>query len=155
MHLPSPLRLFRIVATAEAVTWTLLVVGMVLKYVTKTTELGVRVGGMLHGIVFIAYVLTCVALWVDQRWSPRTALTALASAIPPWLTLWFERRVERDHLVGQQWRLGAGGQRPASALERVLAAALARPLLGLVVALVGIAAVTAVLLVVGPPVPKS
>ena len=56
---------------------------------------------------------------------------------------------------GQQWRLGAGGQRPASALERILAAALARPLLGLVVALVGIAAVTAVLLVVGPPVPKS
>ncbi|WP_191564441.1 DUF3817 domain-containing protein [Janibacter melonis] len=155
MHLPSPLRLFRIVATAEAVTWTLLVVGMVLKYVTKTTELGVRVGGMLHGVVFIAYVLTCVALWVDQRWSPRTALTALVSAIPPWLTLWFERRVERDHLVGQQWRLGAGGQRPASAPERVLAAALARPLLGLVVALVGIAAVTAVLLLVGPPVPKS
>lgn len=155
MHLPSPLRLFRIVATAEAVTWTLLIIGMVLKYVTQTTELGVRVGGMLHGVVFIAYVLTCVALWVDQRWSPRTALVALASAIPPWLTLWFERRVERERLVGEQWRLGAGGQAAASPAERVLATALARPLLGLAVALVGIAAMTAVLLVIGPPVPKS
>ena len=34
----SPLLLFRRVAVAEAVTWALLLVGMVLKYVTGTTE---------------------------------------------------------------------------------------------------------------------
>ena len=51
----SPTRLFRTVAVAEAVTWTGLLVGMFLKYVTETTELGVRVFGMLHGVVFVAF----------------------------------------------------------------------------------------------------
>ena len=63
MTLPSPRTAFRTVATAEAVTWFLLIVGMVLKYVTRTTELGVRVFGMLHGIVFISYVLVTIAVF--------------------------------------------------------------------------------------------
>jgi integral membrane protein len=71
----SPLRLFRTVAVAEAITWALLLTGMFLKYVTDTTELGVRVGGMVHGVVFIAYCLTTVVVAVDQRWSAgRTVL---------------------------------------------------------------------------------
>ena len=53
----SPRLLYRRLAQAEVVTWTLLIIGMVLKYVTHTTELGVRIGGMVHGVVFIAYVL--------------------------------------------------------------------------------------------------
>ena len=54
----SPVRLYRLVARAEAFTWALLLTGMFLKYVTDTTELGVRVFGMVHGVVFIAYCLT-------------------------------------------------------------------------------------------------
>ena len=34
----QPRTLFRIVAFAEAVTWTLLLIGLFLKYVTHTTE---------------------------------------------------------------------------------------------------------------------
>ncbi len=51
----TPALLFRRVAVAEAITWALLLTGMFLKYVTETTELGVRVFGMLHGVVFVAY----------------------------------------------------------------------------------------------------
>ena len=61
--------LFRRVAVAEAVTWALLLVGMFLKYVTETTDLAVRVFGMLHGVVFVAYCLTVVLVAIDQRWS--------------------------------------------------------------------------------------
>ena len=50
----SPKRLFSILAIAEAITWTMLIIGMVLKYVTQTTELGVRIGGGVHGFVFLA-----------------------------------------------------------------------------------------------------
>ena len=67
----NPLQLFRRVAIAEAITWALLLTGMFLKYVTETTELGVRVFGMVHGVVFIAYCLTTVLVAVDQRWSLR------------------------------------------------------------------------------------
>ena len=65
----TPRRLFRTAALAEAVTWALLLTGMFLKYVTETTELGVRVFGMLHGVVFIGYCLTTVVVAVDRRWS--------------------------------------------------------------------------------------
>ena len=73
--------LFRRLAIAEAVTWALLLIGMFLKYVTGTTELGVRVFGMVHGVVFIAYCLTAVFVGVNQRWSlghpgPRPGLGA-------------------------------------------------------------------------------
>ena len=53
----TPHGVFRAVAVTEAVTWGLLLTGMVLKYVTETTELGVQVFGMVHGVVFIAYCL--------------------------------------------------------------------------------------------------
>ncbi|UUZ61695.1 DUF3817 domain-containing protein [Nocardioides sp. B-3] len=48
---------------------------MFLKYVTETTELGVRIFGMVHGVVFIAYCTVTVIVAIDQRWSlPRTLL---------------------------------------------------------------------------------
>ena len=82
----SPLVLFRRVAIAEAVTWALLLTGMFLKYVTHTTELAVRVFGMLHGVVFIAYCLVTLLVAVDQRWSRGRALLGLVSAVPPFVT---------------------------------------------------------------------
>ena len=65
----NPRTLYRTVAVAEAVTWALLLTGMFLKYVTETTELGVQVFGMVHGVVFIAYCLVTALLFVDQKWS--------------------------------------------------------------------------------------
>ena len=50
----TPRRLFRALALAEVVTWTLLLLGMVLKYGTETTDLLVRIGGGLHGFAFLA-----------------------------------------------------------------------------------------------------
>ncbi len=40
----TPKRFFTFFAIAETVTWTLLLIGMFLKYVTQTTEVGVRIG---------------------------------------------------------------------------------------------------------------
>ena len=51
----SPRQLFRALAVAEAVTWTLLLIGMVGKHALGVTELGVRIGGGVHGFVFLAY----------------------------------------------------------------------------------------------------
>lgn len=155
--LTNPRRLFRTVAAAEAVTWTLLIVGMVLKYVTRTTELGVRVGGALHGLVFLTYVVVALLVHVDHRWPARTGVLALASAVPPWATLWFERWVEHPGHGGlrETWRLREGGDPPRSLPERVVAAAVRRPGLAVLAALVLVAVVFAVLLLLGPPVPQD
>ncbi len=145
----SPLRLFRWVAVAEAVTWTLLLFGMFLKYVTETTELAVRVFGMLHGVVFVAYAVTTVVVAIDQRWSRGATVLGLASAVPPFLTIWFDRRAERRGLLGTTWRLRAedpqGLERPVSWLVR-------NPGRGLASGVAAVAALTGVALLAGPPV---
>ena len=148
--LPSPRRLFITVATAEAVTWTLLLIGMFLKYVTETTELGVRIGGMLHGIVFIAYVLVSVIVWIDQKWPAKQGVVALASAIPPLVTLWTERWLDRSGHLGSSWRLGTKGA-AVTAPEKLVSGALRRPGLAALALVVAVIVLTGVALLVGPP----
>ena len=114
----TPDRLFRRLAVAEAITWALLLAGMFLKYVTETTELGVRVFGMAHGIAFVAYCVATVVVAVDQRWSFRRALAALACAVPPFATVPFDRYAERRGWLASSWRLAGGaptgGREPRS-----------------------------------------
>lgn len=146
----SPSTLYRRVAVAEAITWALLLTGMFLKYVTHTTELGVRIGGMLHGVVFIGYCLVTVVVAVDRRWPLGRLVLGLASAVPPFLTLWFEPRAERRGHLGSSWRLRT--EQPAGAPERVVAWLVRRPAQGAVVGVVAVAALTGVALLAGPPV---
>lgn len=145
----SPVRLYRLVARAEVVTWALLLLGMFLKYVTHTTELGVRVFGMAHGVVFIAYCLTTVLLWVDQRWAARQLVLGLLAAVPPFLTWPFELHAERAGLLGAQWRLRSDS--PQGIRERVAAWLVRSPRQGAAVAVVAVAVLTGAALLVGPP----
>ena len=147
----TPRTLFTWLARAEVVTWTLLPLGMALKYVTRTTELGVSVFGLVHGVVFLAYVLVTLVLWVDQKWPVREVVLVLACGIPPFATLYAERRVERLALAPTQWRLGAGGEAPVTVPERVVATALARPVAAALVAAGAVGVVTTALLAIGPP----
>ena len=145
----SPVRLYRLVARAEAVTWALLLTGMVLKYVTETTELGVQVFGMVHGVVFIAYCLATVLLSVDQKWPLSRLALGLVAAVPPFATVPFEAYAERSGLLGADWRLRS--QAPSGLAERIASWLLRRPLQGLLVGLVAVAGLTGVALAVGPP----
>lgn len=147
----TPKLLFRRVAIAEAITWALLLIGMFLKYVTETTELGVRIFGMVHGVVFIAYGLIALATWINQKWSLRTGLMALVSAIPPFATILFDRSAEAAGQLEGPWRFSAGGEAPASLPERVLAWLTRNPALAAVVGIVAVAGLTGVALFVGPP----
>ena len=151
----SPRTLYRRIAVAEVVTWTLLLIGMALKYVTKTTDLGVRVFGLAHGVVFIAFCLVTLLLWVNQKWSPRIAILGLLSAVPPLLTVWWERRLERSgHLESADgaWRLAPGGDAPRNPAEQVVSRLLARPVAAVAIGLAAVVALTALALVIGPPV---
>lgn len=146
----SPLRLFRRVAIAEAITWALLLTGMFLKYVTETTELGVRVFGMIHGVVFIAYCLSTVLVAVDQRWSRGRLLLGLVSAVPPFATVPFDRYAERRGALATSWRLTA--EAPSGPVDRLVSWLLHNPLRGALAGVVAVLALTGVALVVGPPV---
>jgi integral membrane protein len=145
----SPLKTFRLVAIAEAITWALLLVGMFLKYVTETTELGVSVFGMVHGVVFIAFVLTTVLVAVDQRWSARRSVLTLLASIPPFFTVLADRSAERSGALADRWRLTAAD--PQRALDRPVAWLLRNPARGALAGVVAVAALTGLALLVGPP----
>ncbi|MFJ9317311.1 DUF3817 domain-containing protein [Pimelobacter simplex] len=145
----TPTRLFRTVAIAEAITWTGLLIGMFLKYGTETTQVGVRIFGMLHGVVFVAYVVTTVVVWVDRRWSAGRGLLALVAAVPPLATLPLEWWAIRKGWLGDSWRLPSGATR--SLPDRVVGWLLVNPLRGLCMGLVAVGALTALALAVGPP----
>lgn len=145
----SPVLLFRRVAIAEAVTWALLLSGMFLKYVTETTELGVRIFGMVHGVVFGAYCLTTVLVAVDQRWSAGRTLLGLAASVPPFFTVLFDRYAERRGALAGTWRLTTA--EPSGPLDRVVAWLLRNPVRGALAGLVALVALTGLALLVGPP----
>lgn len=91
--------IFALVALAEAFTWAGLLIGMFLKYVTETTTAGVAVFGMLHGIVFVAYLLVTVIAWWRLRWSVPVGLLALLASVPPLTTVVFEIWAQRRGLL--------------------------------------------------------
>lgn len=86
---------FRIAAVAEAVSWVGLLIGMFVKYVPETTELGVKVFGPIHGGIFVAYVVVALLAARALKWSPATTVLALLASIPPLATIWFERWATR------------------------------------------------------------
>jgi integral membrane protein len=93
---------FRIVAVAEALSWVGLLIGMYVKYVPETTELGVKVFGPIHGGIFVAYVVVALVASRVLRWSPRTTLLALVCSVPPLATVWFERLATRNDKLPRQ-----------------------------------------------------
>lgn len=108
-------RIWAIIAAVEAVTWAGLLVGMVLKYVTRTTEAGVQLFGALHGGAFIVYVIVTLVAAVMLRWKWWLALVALACSIPPLVTIVLEIVLARRGLLASPVRgdADAGSATPA------------------------------------------
>ncbi|MBB5886409.1 integral membrane protein [Xanthomonas sp. F1] len=98
-------RLFAVAAVFEGLTWAGLLLGMLFKYGTQTTELGVWLFGRLHGVAFLLYVVASLIAALRLRWPWWAWALSLLAALPPLVTvpleLWFRR-------IGL---LGAPGQR--------------------------------------------
>jgi integral membrane protein len=144
----TPRGVFRAVAIAEAITWALLLSGMFLKYVTRTTELGVQVFGMVHGVVFIAYGLVTLLVAIDQRWSVGRTLLGLVAAVPPFATLPFEAYADRRGLLGREW---LSRHDSPTAPQRAVCWLLRHHRLAAGLLVVAVAGLTGAALVVGPP----
>lgn len=145
----SPKRLFRIVAVAEAITWALLLGGMLLKYVTDTTDMGVTIAGPIHGFAFVAYVVTTIVVAVDAKWPVRRTLLGLLAAVPPFVTVWFDLAGEKRGFFRDSWRLR--GEQATAPLEKVVAWLVTKPLQGLAAGAVAVCVLFGVALVAGPP----
>ena len=147
----TPKRLIRTVAIAEAITWTLLITGMILKY-GAGLDVAVTIGGGIHGFVFLAYAFTVLLVGVNQRWGLGLVALGVLTAVVPYATIPFEIVLARRGRLEGGWRREASAHpSDSSLLNRMLRWYLARPVLSTARAVVAVAAVFAALLVVGPP----
>ena len=150
----TPRKLFRTLAFAEAVTWTLLIAALVMKYVFDNEAFTPIFGG-LHGFVFLSYGVVTLFVWNNQRWPLRTGITGLVTTVIPWATIPFDLSVDKRGMLDGGWRLAPGGEEPKTFVDKIQAMVLRRPVASALVALVGVVAVFLILLYLGPPIPKG
>ena len=96
----NPRPLFRVVATAEAVSWLGLLAGMFVKWVLHGSQAGVHVFGPIHGTVFLLYLVGVLVTGRRFAWDARASLLAVVAAFPPFATLVFERWADHRGLLG-------------------------------------------------------
>jgi len=102
---------FRLIALAEAASWVGLLVGMYFKYLgTPRTEIGVKVFGMTHGLVFIAFVVAGLLVGIAYKWAPRTWLLALLASIVPLASVIFLIWADRTGRIGPAKTVAAAAQ---------------------------------------------
>jgi integral membrane protein len=89
----TALRRFRFVSLAEGVSYlALLAIAMPLKYVADL-PIAVRVVGVVHGLLFVAFVLGLAAAARTERWPMRETVIAMIAALLPFGAFWLERRL--------------------------------------------------------------
>lgn len=147
----TPFSAFRILAVAEAVTWTLLITGLILR-AALGWSLAVTVAGGIHGFVFLSYGATAILVALNNRWRPGPTILAIGSAVIPYATIPAEIWLHRRGLLAGTWRTSAA---PEAAERRWYDAPLQwflrRPWVLVLLVALAVTALFAILLLIGPP----
>jgi integral membrane protein len=147
----TPLSLFRTLAIAEAISWTLLITGLILR-ATADLAIAVTIGGGIHGFVFLSYGVTAVLVAKNQRWGAGPTVVAVGSAIVPYATIPTELWLHRSGRLDGAWRLEATSDpRDDAWHDRLMRWFLRRPWVLAVILAAGVVVVFTILLLVGPP----
>ena len=148
----SPRRLYVALAIAEAITWTALIIGLILKAVQGIEQSLLTVIGGVHGFVFISYGATAILVAINQRWHFGIALLAVVAALLPYATIPLEIVQAKRGALDGPWRLEATDDpRDNHWFDRFVRWFLNRPVLLVIAILVAIIAIFASLLLAGPP----
>ena len=148
----TPRRLFVFFATAEAVTWTLLLGGLAIRAFADAPQALMTTVGGIHGAVFLGYGVTAALVGVNQRWAFGRIVGGIFLAIIPYATVPFERAALRRGLVEGEWRTSTSGDpRDNNWFDRLFRWFVARPALLVVTLLTVVAAIFMILVSLGPP----
>jgi integral membrane protein len=86
----------RWVALGEGASFLLLLfIAMPLKYMAGI-PLAVRIAGMIHGLLFIAFMVTLIGTSSEREWSFKRSLTAFLASILPFGTFVFDRSLKSE-----------------------------------------------------------
>ncbi|MER8011160.1 MULTISPECIES: DUF3817 domain-containing protein [unclassified Streptomyces] len=101
----TALRRLRLVSAPEAVSFLLLLLCSVLK---RTTDFNaVPVMGMVHGVLFVLYVIFWADAWNRTKWPLRTAAVYFVLSVLPTGGFFAERRLKRaaeDEVIASRAR---------------------------------------------------
>lgn len=94
--LTTSLGRLRVVGFLEGVSFLVLLgVAMPLKYIWGDPQ-AVRVVGMAHGVLFIAYVAAAVHAWLEYDWSWKRAALVIAASLVPFGTFYADAKWMRE-----------------------------------------------------------
>ena len=148
----TPKKLFRLFALAEAVTWTLLIGGLILRATVGVPSVAFTIVGGIHGAVFLTYAVIASITGVNQRWGFGRTVLGVVLAIVPYATIPFELYVQRTGKLEGNWRREhSGDSRDDHWFDRLFRWFIIRPALLSFVMFAVVAAIFATLLVIGPP----
>lgn len=147
----TPDRLFRVLAIAEAITWTILISAIVAR-AAGAPGVVVTIGGGIHGLVFLAYGATAVLVALNQRWHVGVAALAIVSAVVPYATIPTEIWLHRTHRLAGAWRREqTDDPRDARWYDRLMRWFLQRPAVLAVLIVLAVVVLYVILLLAGPP----
>jgi integral membrane protein len=97
MHLlTTQIGRLRILAFAEGTSFLLILfITMPLKYMFDN-PMPNKIVGMVHGLLFVLYVLWVVQIKIEQNWKISKMLWALLASIVPFGTFWADAKLFRE-----------------------------------------------------------
>lgn len=94
--LNSPIGRFRVVAWLEGISYLVLLgLAMPLKYFAGIPQM-VQGVGWVHGVLFIAYLVTLVAAALDRRWGFGRIIFAFIASLIPFGTFYLDRQLRQE-----------------------------------------------------------
>tara|TARA_Y100001954_G_scaffold42779_1_gene43887 strand:+ start:846 stop:1142 length:297 start_codon:yes stop_codon:yes gene_type:complete len=91
----SPIGRLRILAFAEGVSFLLILfVSMPLKYIYGMKEPN-KIIGMIHGVLFLAYVVMVLFIRLEENWNNKKTFLALLASVLPFGTFWADWKLFR------------------------------------------------------------
>lgn len=87
---------FRIVSILEGLSYLILLfIAVPIKYIGND-ESWVKLFGMPHGLLFVAYVILAFLIKPDLKWDTKTFLIVLAASIIPFGTFYIDKKYLRN-----------------------------------------------------------
>lgn len=94
----SSLKTFRLVALLEGISFLiLLLIAMPLKYMMHM-PLPVRIAGMTHGMLFIAFVFYLMQVKSEKNWATQKTLMAFVASLLPFGTFVLDAKVLKPEM---------------------------------------------------------
>ncbi|UXX78571.1 DUF3817 domain-containing protein [Reichenbachiella carrageenanivorans] len=101
MYLKTPLGRLRLFAILEGISYLLFGITMPLKYMLDIKEPNFYVG-MIHGWLFILYVVLCFQNIYLRQWNFKTSMIALAASLIPFGTFYADAKIFKTAQVSKR-----------------------------------------------------